>query len=51
MAEQPGGMGNLDATKNQLAALDQTVHVIALPDPEIHLRPLNIIAARTRSAG
>jgi hypothetical protein len=44
-------VGNLDAAEDQLAAGDQLVHVVALPDPEIHLRPLNIIAARARSAG
>ena len=51
MPEQAGFMGNLDTAENQLAARDQAMHVVALPDPKVHFRPLRISAARTRSAG
>ena len=51
MTEQAGGVGNLDPAENQLAAFDQFMHVVTLPDPKIHLRPLRIIAAKARSAG
>ena len=55
VAEQAGRMRNLDAAEDQLAAFDQFVHIVALPDTKIHwrshLRALRIMAARARSAG
>jgi hypothetical protein len=51
MAEQAGGVRNIHAAENQLAALDQLMDVVALPDTEIHLRALRIMAAKARSAG
>jgi hypothetical protein len=51
MAEQTGRMRYFDAAENQFAAFDQPVHIVALPDAEIHLRALRIIAAKARSAG
>ena len=50
VSEQAGCVGDFDAAEDELAPGDQSMNVVALPDPEIHLRPLNIIAARRRSA-
>jgi len=51
MPEQPRGMRYLDTAEDELATCDQLVNVVTLAYPEIHLRPLKIIAARARSAG
>ena len=51
VSEESGLVGNLDAAQNQLAARDQLMDVISLPDPKVHFRPLSIIAAKARSAG
>ena len=51
MTEQPGCVRDFHAAEYQLAAFNQPMHVVTLPDSKTHFRPRKIIAAKARSAG
>ena len=51
MAEQAALIRDVNAAENELAPLNQAMHIVALPDANCHFCPRRISPAMTRSAG